>query len=317
MAPINKVCVFGVGGVGGYFGGIMAAALERLKDDGYEIYFIARGAHLNAIQKEGLAVVTAEKTITGFPTLASDKTDDIPRPDLFLICVKSYDLKGAIMAIKPHVNENTILIPLLNGADIYQRIRSDLSRGIVLPACVYVGTHISSPGVIHQSGGDGKILFGNEPGRDNFSPNEVTDFFETVGIDFKWADNPFPAIWEKYMFIAAFGLVSANSSKTLGQIMKDAQLKSQTESIMTEIYMISKKMGIGLPEDIIEKSMAKADNFPFDTKTSYQRDIEQKGLLNEGDLYGGFITRQGQALEIATPMTESIYRDILKQTGAK
>lgn len=199
MAPIKKVCVFGVGGVGGYFGGKIAQAIGQMNDPGYEIYYIARGEHLNVIKKDGLRIVTPDQTI--------------------------------------------------------------------------------------------------------------------VGINFEWADDPFPAIWEKYMFIAAFGLISAQSGKTLGEIMADTQLKNQIKSIMTEIFLISKQKGIGLPDDIIERSIAKADNFPFETKTSYQRDIEQKGSINEGDLYGGFITRQGQALGVPTPATQTVYAQIQQKTG--
>ncbi len=121
-------------------------------------------------------LISDQKTITGVPAAATDKVEDLPDPDLILVCVKSYDLDGAIQAILPKVHENTVILPLLNGADIYERIRKNMAAGIVLPACVYVGTHIQAPGVIYQSGGDGRILFGADPKYARFDPKQVTDF---------------------------------------------------------------------------------------------------------------------------------------------
>ena len=161
---INKICVYGVGGVGGYFGGRIAHYIIKRKEKDREIYFIARGEHLDAIRGNGIKVITPEQTIIGIPNKATDDLGEIPDPDLFLICVKSYDLDETVKAVKSKVNDNTLIIPLLNGADIYYRIRANLENGVVLPACVYIGTHIQSAGVIRQGGGDGKILFGKDPG---------------------------------------------------------------------------------------------------------------------------------------------------------
>jgi len=309
-SQIKSVCVYGVGGVGGYIGGKMAYTVDNTPDVRHKIYFIARGEHLDVIQRKGIQVVTPEKTMIGAPTLATDNIDEIPTPDLYLLCVKSYDLDDAVASITPKVHERTLIMPLLNGADIYDRIRARLDTGIVLPACVYVGTHIEKPGVIHRSGGDGVILSGKDPKYPRFAPEPVIGFFKEMGINFQWNENPFPAIWEKYIFIAAFGLATAHTGKTLGQILKDDESKAMVRSIMMEIRTIAQSKGVELPENIIEASINKANNFPFDTKTSYQRDIETKGRVNEGDIYGGTIIRMGEALGISTPVTKKIYTQI-------
>ncbi|MBU4055655.1 MAG: 2-dehydropantoate 2-reductase, partial [Proteobacteria bacterium] len=122
--------------------------------------------------------------------------------------------------------------------------------------------------------------------------------------------DPFPAIWEKFMFIAAYGLVTAQTGKTVGEVLKDEESKACIQGIMGEIASIAKRKEIELPENIIAESMAKGKQFPFSTKTSYQRDVEQPGRKNEGDLFGGAILRQGRVLGIPTPVTESIYSKI-------
>ncbi len=130
-------------------------------------------------------MVSPGQTIKGKPAIAADSVDGVPDPDLFLLCVKSYDLDDAVKSIAPKVKDTTVILPLLNGADIYERIRKNLDNGIVLPTCVYVGTHIQEPGIIQQSGGDGRILFGKDPENPDFYPADVMRFFDETGINYQ------------------------------------------------------------------------------------------------------------------------------------
>jgi len=310
---IRKVCVFGVGGVGGYFGAKIADRMNRGDDPEFKTFFIARGEHLNAVKRNGIRLITPQKEIVGVPTSASDNILEIPTPDLILLCVKGYDLDNAVRAIQSKSDEHTLIVPLLNGADIYERIKAILKKGIVLPACVYVGTHIEQPGVIKQTGGDGTILIGKDPELPRFSPEKITSFFNWAGINFNWQEDPFKGIWGKYLFIAPFGLVTAYTGKTIGEILENEELQELVRKIMLEVKALAERKGIELSAHIVEESMDKARAFPFETKTSYQRDIESKGNLNEGDLFGGTIIRMGELLGISTPVTKSVYSAIEKR----
>ena len=313
---IKRVCIYGTGGVGGYFGGKIAEVFNNNPQfKGYEIYFIARGEHLRAIKQNGLAVKTPDRTISGRPTLATNDISEIPSPDLILLCVKGYDLNQAVTAIKTIPNENTVIIPLLNGVDIVERIRSILDTVIVLPACLYLGTHIESPGVINQSGGNGIIILGPDRKNPEYSGDSVKNFFQQTGIKYEWYDDPLPKIWEKYLFIAAFGMVTALAREPLGTVMKKDEYRNMVRGILEEIYAISRKKGINLPADIIEKSMNKTYNFPAEARTSYQRDLESGSRFNEGDLYGGTIIREGEALGVPTPVTKMVYQKITELYG--
>jgi 2-dehydropantoate 2-reductase len=307
---IKRTCIFGTGGVGGYYGGKIAEAINREAIPGHEIYFIARGEHLQAIKSQGITVKTPGRTYSGIPTLATDNIYEIPTPDLILLCVKCYDLDTALKAIKDNIHDQTVILPLLNGIDIYERIRRIIKNGMVLPACVYLGTRIERPGIIDQNGGNGIILTGPDPLLPQYSGDNVRACLKSKGIDLTWNDDPRPALWEKYLFIAAFGLVSAFMEKSLGELMESDELRAMVRSIMAEILAIAEKKVVKLPVDILETSLNKAFNFPYEARTSYQRDIESKRRLNEGDLYGGTIIREGASLGIPTPVTESIYRKI-------
>jgi len=306
------VCIFGTGGVGGYYGGKIAAAFHLDKTKKREVYFIARGEHLKAIRQNGIIVKTPGGIIRTAPTQALQDFAKIPAPDLILLCTKSYDLNAAIDTIKARITENTVVIPLLNGIDIYERIRAVLEKGFVLPSCVYLGTHIESPGVINQSGGNGIILSGKDPRFPLYTAGNVRQFFQEIGIGFEWNENSYPAIWEKFIFIAAFGLVTAFSRKTLGEVMENDKLKQMVSDLIQEIVAIAEKKDVALPADIITKTLNKAHSFPHEARTSYQRDVESGPKPDEGDLFGGAILREGAAWRIPTPVTETVYSRILR-----
>ncbi|GAK53296.1 2-dehydropantoate 2-reductase [Candidatus Moduliflexus flocculans] len=309
---INNICVVGVGGVGGYFGGLMVHSFAS----GKQISFIARGAHLAQIRERGLMLNTSSRQgLVCTPTLATDRLEDAPTPDLYLLCVKSYDLADVAAQMSRNINEKTIVLPLLNGVDIYERIREELATGIVLPACVYVGTHIAQPGVVTQKGGDGAILCGPDSRHPEFDAAPLLKLFEQAQIQCTWNRDPYPAIWEKFMFIAAFGLVCVASDNTLGEVMADAEALAQTRGIMEEILAIARVKGVNFADDVVERSLAKAGNFPPETKTSYHRDVETPGKRNEGDLFGGAILRMGEEFGVPTPVTRQMYAMIQKNRG--
>jgi 2-dehydropantoate 2-reductase len=300
---INDICCIGVGGVGGYFGGKITQKIKAPQ----KIYFIARGKHKEVIAQRGLELKIGNDSKICRPFLVTENITDVPNIDLCFICVKSYDLNDVVTELAKKVKDNTIIIPLLNGVDIYERIRSRLKSGIILPACVYIGTHIEQPGVVVQNGGDAVILFGKDPRHLDYDPQPILDFLTNMEINFKWHNDSAPAIWEKYIFIASFGIVTGYSGKTLGEVMANSKLKDEAAQIMKEIVLLADKKEIKLPSNIIEISLAKANKFPYATKTSYQRDLE-KGLKNEGDLFGETIIQIGEELNIATPITLALYR---------
>ena len=310
MGHLN-ICVVGVGGVGGYFGGKLAHAFSSNVDPPVHIFFVARGKHLEAIKHNGLVLKSPEfGSIRCRPKLATGKINDLPPIDLFLICVKGYDLMEVAASVKDHIRENTIVLPLLNGADIRERLRTRIMTGIILPACVYISAHIEEPGVVVHIGKPGKMIFGKDPDHPDYIPHEIFKVFEEASIDFDWKDDAQPAIWEKYLFIASFGLISARYDRTLGEILEGPSLKEEVVGIMNEVYAIALKKNIRLPDGIVDLSLKKAATFPRDTQTSLQRDIQQKKGKSELELFGGTIIDLGEKMGIPTPTTNKIYREL-------
>lgn len=298
-----NIGVIGVGGVGGYFGGKLTQLLQTSSD--LKVYFIARNEHLTNIRKNGLTLKTAaDGELICRPTYVSDDFNELPELDLCLICVKSYDLGSVLDSLKPKITKSTHVIPLLNGADIYERVRAVLPEGIVYPACAYLGTHMEEPGIVAQNGGSCTIFFGRDPQNPAVLPHQIFELFEAAEIKYTWMEEPLQEIWSKYMFIAAYGLISASEDKTLGEILRTKTLSRRVIGIMEEIAAIVAKEGISLPETVIYDSYEKARTFPYETKTSFQRDFEIIGRNDERELYGDTIVEFGAKLGVNTPYTE-------------
>jgi 2-dehydropantoate 2-reductase len=303
-----NIAVIGTGGVGGFFGGKLCRDQAR---SGHHVSFVARGAHLAAIRDRGLCVKTAaDGDWVCRPDQLTDEIEALPAPDLALVCVKSYDLAKVAARLARVVTSESIVIPLLNGVDTYERMRGAMQETRILPACVLVGTHIESPGVVAQSGGAGSILFGPPPQQAQAEPKRVTDLFKTASIKHEWFVDVMPAIWTKFVFIAGFGMVTAAHNRTLGEVMASPDLVRLVRSVMEEVASLAQAQGVTLPGDIVESRLALGGDFPPDTKTSFQRDVEQPDKPDERDLFAGTIIRMGRDLRIETPATCALLADV-------
>lgn len=306
---LKNIWIYGAGGVGGVIGGKIAHAVQEQKLS-YSISFIARGEHLKEIQKNGLTLKAQKESFTVKPDFATDNLSQLPSPDLIFICVKSYDLDSACQSLKQMIQKDTVLIPLLNGVDIYERMRKNLPDSIILPSCIYVSAFIEKPGTVSMSSPKEAIISGKDPKHFSLDIEEILSFFKQTGLFIDWQENPIPAIWKKYLMIASFGLMTSAYKKTFGQILENQELVSQTGSIIQEIINIAEKKGISFPQDTAQNIISATKSLPYDAKTSYQRDLEIPDKPNEGDLFGQTIIKMGQEMGVNTPVTKIIFKKI-------
>jgi 2-dehydropantoate 2-reductase len=302
---MKNICIIGIGGVGGYFGGKLAYYLLST-DQLYHVTFIARGKHLEAIKKNGLLFKTPDGEFICKPSLVTNNLAEIPVPDLVLICTKSYDLDTVAKELAKVVSSKTLIIPLLNGVDIVERLEKHIQLGIILPACVYIATYISNPGEITLTGAEGFIVAG-KPG---FQPDSLLSLMNEAHIKIKWTETPFNAIWEKYLLVSSFALVTAYYNKTFIEVINDPEAKTDVIAVMNEIKALAKSQSIILSDDIIEKTIHKVSKLSANTKTSYQRDIEIKGNVNEGDIFGQTIIDLGNKSGIDVSVSTRLFNSI-------
>jgi 2-dehydropantoate 2-reductase len=311
----KKIAIIGLGGVGGYFGFKIAGKYKS--NPSIEVTFVARGETYETVKASGLTLLSPEHSD---PVVRPDKIisdlSELQESDLVIICVKEYDLEKVCLELKEKIKEDTLVLPLMNGVDIYDRIRKILTTGVVLPACVYVASHIKKKGVVEHKGNAGKIILGKDPQKNSIEPKWVYDLLKDSEADVVYKENPLPDIWTKFFFIASFGLVSARYNKPIGQVNEEPDLRARAKEIMLEIQQITVNKGINLPEDIIKITFHKASTFPYNTPTSLQLDVQSDRSNNELELFAGAIINYGRQLTIPVTETEKIYAEI-RQINAK
>ncbi|MBO6213411.1 2-dehydropantoate 2-reductase [Algoriella sp.] len=305
----KQITIVGLGGVGGYFGFKINQFNE--KDNEFSVSFVARNETYTIVKENGLTLLSPEHTesVTK-PTAVYQTISEINNPDLILICVKEYDLENVCKQLQHVITENTILLPLMNGADIYDRIRKIIPNNTILPSCVYVASHIKAKGVVEHKGKAGKIIIGKDPNHPSENVDWIINLLQNSKIDFDFKDNSFVDIWTKFIFIASFGLVTAKHNSSIGTVCTDEIQKQEATNIMVELKSIADKKGIILEDNIIQNTFDKAITFPFNTPTSLQLDINSKKENNELELFAGAIINYGKEVNIATPFTDKIYSEL-------
>ena len=135
------IAVLGAGGVGGYYGGLLARA-------GQDVTLVARGDHLAALRACGLRVESAHGDFEVAPVKATDDPAGLDSVDLLLVTVKSYDLERVVKGARGAVGANTAVLPLLNGLDAAERVAAVVGEGPVLAGLTHISSGVAAPGVI-------------------------------------------------------------------------------------------------------------------------------------------------------------------------
>ena len=306
----KEVAIIGLGGVGGYFG----FKINHFKPNNLSVSFIARNTTYTQVQQHGLTLLSPEhETSTTQPDHILASIGELQSPDLVFICVKEYDLENVCLQLKDCIHAKTLLFPMMNGADIYDRIRAVLPNHVILPSCVYVASHIKSKGIVEHKGRAGKLIFGKDPKHPNINLEWVIALLDQSGIDYDFSEEPEIAIWSKFLFIASFGLVTARHNSSIGAVCTVTEQQNDARSIMKEIIAIAQKKNIAIAQGAADEVFSKAASFPPETPTSFQLDVNSGKQNTELELFAGAILKFGKQLAIPTPVTQ-VYYAHLKNT---
>jgi 2-dehydropantoate 2-reductase len=294
-----KIAVVGTGGVGGYFGGLLARAE-------HDVSFLARGVHLRAIRARGLRVESFDGPFTIAPADATDDPGEIGPVDLAMVCVKNYDLSAAIEQMRPLIGPSTAILTLQNGVEAPDMLAAVYGRGSVLPGVVYCEVAVKEPGVIFQGSPLRRIIFGEFDGAISPRARAFADAFAQAGAETILSDNIFGAIWSKFCFICGMSGVTTLARQPVGPILADEEARLLLRAVVEEAYAVALASGVRFDADPVEAGLATFARFPAEAKSSMQRDLDRGARLEIGALNGA-VVRLGRALGIPTPANQAIY----------
>ena len=280
---MKRIGIVGMGGVGGFIGALLANKFYESEE--VQIVFIAKGKSRDAIEKYGIQLILPnEERVVGKPALVSSRAEEIGILDALVFCVKSYSLRESLQMYQSCIGDETLVVTLQNMVAAEKMVAQELDRGIALPGCIYVISNTIEHGVVKHMGGLGKVLIGGEIDKVNW----LYQAFKDAGINIEHKVEIQSMIWSKFLFVSPLAMVTAAHKVSLGQLFESEKLEQQLIGLMKEVEELAKVKGIELQEDTIERSVELAKSFPYEGKTSFQLDIENK-KPNELDTLGIYI----------------------------
>ena len=292
-----RIAVLGSGGIGGYYGALLAKA-------GHDVSFIARGAHLEAMQQRGLTLRTPDGDST-IPVTAVADTGTVGAVDLVLFCVKSYDTGPAAQALAPLMARDTAVVSFQNGVDNVQAIASVVGSGAVLIGVVYNALQLAGPGLVQRTGGDGKIVLGELGGALTERVQQIASAFQQSGVAHQVSTDIDRVLWEKFLFIAGVGGVTALARSGIGPLLASPGGRMLLTTSCEEIAAVALAERVPLPADAADRAVEQAATLPPQWRSSLARDLED-GRRLEVEALSGAVVRRGLKLGVPTPIHRTI-----------
>lgn len=297
-----KIAVIGSGGVGGYFG-------AKLVKEGYDVTFVARGAHLEAIRNKGLQVKSIFGDFNVDNVKATNRITELDPPDLILLGVKAWQIKEIRHELKTILKKDSMILPLQNGVLAASELSERIDKRNILGGLCRIISKIDSPGVIQHVGVKPTIVFGELDKAVSDRVTKVNDIFQTAGIDSKVSEDIEADLWRKFIAICVSGLLAV-SNTTYGELRETKETRKLMIALFNEIYLLAKKIGVNIESDFVEKTVAFIDSFPFESTSSLTRDVWE-GKPSEIEYQNGTVVRLGKKHGIETPVNNFVYSCIL------
>ena len=294
-----KILIIGSGGVGGFYG-------AKLVQAGHEVTFLARGAHLKAMQESGLRI---ENDSGHGLSLAHVNTvgglGGLDQPDLVLIAVKLWDLDGVAASLKEVVGPSTMILSLQNGVVKDVVLKNLFGDTAVIGGVGYVATSLDRPGVIKQVGGLQKIRLGVYGGTQSRQVSELAESLESVGVDAQVSADIQRVLWEKFVFLVGLSAMTCLTRLTIGPIRENRSTRQMLHRVVAEAVEVGLAHRVALPADYAQQSMELVDQLPYTMTSSMFHDLEKGNRLELPLLSGGVLTL-AEEVGLAVPTNQFI-----------
>ena len=240
-----RIAIVGAGGVGGYFGGRLAAA-------GADVTFLARGAHLEAMRTRGLRIDSPKGNIHLPRVNATDDPAVIGPVDVVFFTVKLYDVEAAAGMLPPLVGPDTAVIPFQNGVDGVGIVTRAVGEAHAAGGTAYVSAVIAEPGVIRHTAMD-QLIFGELDGRRSARLEQLLDACRPAGFQSTFSERIIVDIWTKFVRLSVFSGMTAVTRSPIGTIVADPNLLDMLKTAVREATAVAQASGVTVPDDGAEQ----------------------------------------------------------------
>lgn len=297
-----RIAFSGLGGVGGYYGGLLAARYQGTEKA--DLFFIARGANLEAIRENGLRVKTGIRTLRAVPALATDRPEEVGPVDYIFCCTKSYDLETNLAELDPMIGPETVIIPLQNGLDIAERIQKQRPGQVVWKGCTYIGARLKQPGFVEKVSAKERLFFGSGPGGDKERQNKLLKLLTYARLN---AFNPTDIetrIWKKFFMISTAATITSFFNQSIDLVIEHHL--DMFVALGNELKSVAEAKGLVLPDDIVYASIEAQKMMPAGFTTSMHSDF-LAGKQTELDSLTASVIRMAEETGVDVPTYRFMY----------
>ncbi len=294
-----RIAVIGAGGIGAIYGAALAQA-------GADVTFVARGAHLAAMQQNGLRIEGDRGETLVRPAQATDDIAGIGPVDYVLFCVKLWDVESAGQQIRPIVGRESAVIPLQNGVDAAERLIPIVGHDAVMGGTAFVTGAIVAPGIVRQTGTYQQMTFGELDGRTSRRAERLRDLCAAAGFDGILSPDIMVPVWQKFILLVALSGLNALTRLPLGRWRDDPDLFALGEATLRETIAVGLAEGIRLPPDSADRALAAIRAMPAYHMTSMGNDLV-RGNRIELPWIAGKVVELGRRHAIPTPANGFVY----------
>jgi 2-dehydropantoate 2-reductase len=287
-----RIAMVGSGGVGGFFGGRLAAA-------GSEVTFIARGVHLEALRSRGLRIESPLGDLHLPDVRATADPWSIGPVDVVFFTVKLYDTDAALGLLAPLIGPDTIVVPLQNGVESVEKISAAIGRGHAAGGAAYLAAVVAEPGIIRHTANQ-RLSFGELDGTRSARLERLLDACVKAGLEARISDRIEIDIWTKFVWLSMFSGVTAVVRLPAGAIREDGDLLVLCQAAAMEGMAVAHAKGIHLPSATFADVGPSLQSLPPQAKSSLLEDLE-RGRRLELPWLSGAIVRFGEELGVPTP----------------
>lgn len=289
-----KIAILGAGGVGGFFGGILARA-------GNSVTLLARGAHLAAIRERGLEVRTPEGTFMA-AVAATDDPQEIGEVEVAVVAVKNYSLPQIVPAARLLAERGAVILPLLNGVEAAERlIEQGVPEDRVLGGLAEISAARLGPGVVERRSAFYRIVAGERGGGLSDRAERIAAAFREAGAEARASADITADLWRKLAFITTMSAACGLARSPIGPVRRAPLGNLLIERALREVVMVARARGVTLPADVEEKILGFISSLPDPMRPSFLLDLEAGGPTEIDDLSGA-VSRLGRLAGVETPV---------------
>jgi|SRR6185295_3282801 len=289
-----RIAILGAGGVGSYYGGLLARAR-------HEVAMLARGAHLAALRERGLEVRTPEGTFT-VQVEASAEPRQLGAAELAVVAVKSYSLPEIAPAAKLLAEAGAAVLPLLNGVEAADRlVASGVPDEQVLGGLTEISAVRVGPGVVERRSAFQRVVVGERAGGISERAERIAAAFREAGVDARASADITADLWRKLAFIATMAAACGLARASVGPVRRAPLGRLLIERALREVLAVARARGVALTGNEEAEILRFVDSLPDAIKPSLLLDLES-GRPTEIEDLSGAVSRLGREAGVETPV---------------